>query len=105
MGNSHRGVGIVMDAYEIRLLNGRGDTILLYFTQIATEAGVRRRLADIRNVDYVKYGIWRGMTLLGEGMKEVPAEENGATVKRAPPAPPNPTAVWRATSPSPASLL
>jgi hypothetical protein len=63
-----------MDAYEIRLLNARGDTILLYFTQSATEADARRRLADIRDVDYVKYEIWRGMTLLSEGVKE-PLEE------------------------------
>lgn len=64
-----------MDAYEIRLLNAQGETILLYFTQSATEADARRRLADIRNVEYVKYEIWRGMTLLGEGTKDTPPEE------------------------------
>jgi hypothetical protein len=64
-----------MDAYEIRLLNARGETILLYFTQSASEADARRRLTDIHNVDYVKYEIWRGMTLLGEGAKDAPPEQ------------------------------
>jgi hypothetical protein len=64
-----------MDAYEIRLLNAQGETILLYFTQSASEAGARRCLADIRNIDYAKYEIWRGMTLLGRGVKETPEEK------------------------------
>jgi hypothetical protein len=59
-----------MDAYEIRLLNAQDETILLYFTQSASEAGARRRLADIQKIDYAKYEIWRGLTLLGEGVKE-----------------------------------
>ena len=64
-----------MDAYEIRLLNAQGETILLYFTQSASEADARRRLADIRNIDYVRFEIWRGMTLLSEGQKDAPPEE------------------------------
>ena len=64
-----------MDAYEIRLLNARGETILLYFTQSASEAGARRCLADVSKIDYAKYEIWRGLTLLGEGAKE-PLPEN-----------------------------
>lgn len=65
-----------MDAYEIRLLNARGETILLYFTQSASEADARRSLTDIRNIDYAKYEIWRGMTLLSEGVKDAPPEES-----------------------------
>jgi hypothetical protein len=59
-----------MDAYEIRLLNMRGVTILVYFTQSASEAGARRCLADIQKIDYARYEIWRGMTQLSGGVKE-----------------------------------
>jgi len=69
-----------MDAYEIRLLNAQGDTILLYFTQSASEAGARRCLADLHKIEYAKYEIWRGMTLLGDGAKATGARNPaGAT--------------------------
>jgi hypothetical protein len=63
-----------MDAYEIRLLNAQGGTILLYFTQSACEADALRCLAGVHKIDYAKYEIWRGLTLLSEGAKDVSPE-------------------------------
>jgi hypothetical protein len=62
-----------MDAYEIRLLNADGGVLLVYFTQSASESGARKCLAQIANIEYAQYEIWRGMSLVDRGTKDEPS--------------------------------
>ena len=56
-----------MDAYEIRLLNVRGETVLLYFTQCGSEAQARRSVTEIHNINYARYELWHGTRMICDG--------------------------------------
>ena len=56
-----------MSAYELRLLNERGQTVKIY-----KMAGLNGACADIAitglpNISYATYEIWKGMEKIGEG--------------------------------------
>jgi len=53
--------------YELRLLDQKGDTVRIYRAHHASIDDAKRMLLDIRNVDYSRFELWRGMSKLDEG--------------------------------------
>jgi hypothetical protein len=59
--------GVIMQTYEIRLLNGEGGTVLLHLTQCATDGDARDCVRRIRDVPYDRYELWSGLCKIDEG--------------------------------------
>jgi hypothetical protein len=56
-----------MLTYEIRLLNGGGETVMIHVTACDTPEQALERLAHLDGVAYAHYEIWQGGQKLAEG--------------------------------------
>jgi len=57
-----------MGTYEIRLLNERGESVLIYKTACLDDEHAKETVARIQT-PYARYEIWYGLNLIADGAR------------------------------------
>jgi hypothetical protein len=58
-----------MESHEIRLINERGETSLVYLAQCASDEHAKETLARVE-APFARFEIWRGLQKVAEGERE-----------------------------------
>ena len=59
--------GLVMRAYELRLLDARGGTVAIYAVNCKDDAAARAAILNVGDADYERYEVWNGMERIAHG--------------------------------------